>query len=75
MWTARGVKVNGGIAFGAVFCRWFGGRRFFLFLKTINLLNKHENGKGDDDEIENRVDENPVFDRDGLSLTGFFHKS
>jgi len=49
--------------------RRFSGRRFFL--ETVHLLDQHEDREGHDGEIQDGVDEHPVFEGDRLGGLGF----
>ena len=62
---------NAGAALGAFLGRGFRGRRFLFFLEAIYLLDEHEDREGHDGEIQDGVDEHPVFEGDRLGGLGF----
>ena len=61
MRTAGSLYRNAGITEWAVLCGGRCGR--FRFLKFIELAYNQEDDKGDDNKVDQRVDECPVVDR------------
>jgi hypothetical protein len=66
LWTAFRRNWNGCTAEGAILCiRWSGSR---LFFESVYLLDDHEDNKGNNREIKDCVNEQPVADNRGFCI-------